>query len=321
MILDAAALHRADLRDANLQGASLVGAYLDHTRLDHADLRSANLRMARLDHAEGDGCDLRDADLSNAHLDGSMWIECRWTGARIEPADLSPWLNLRGTGTALGTNLPDLWRVTSALHSPPSLSHLEYSADGRFLAVVLAGRITLVDLATGTIRLLSTHAALFRWAPEGRRFAYRDREGRMYVGDLDSGLPPSGPLALVALAQRTSHFDWRPGDRHPLLLTSRGIETSGADGNVYRPLVPLPPVRGGRGVRSYLPRLLWSARGAIIVHHADGSLHFYRSAADPPIPIVDRNQVRMADLGPELRLLAEALDGDRVAVVVGRSMT
>nr|WP_263429868.1 hypothetical protein [Nannocystis pusilla] len=46
-------------------------------------------------------------------------------------------------------------------------------------------------------------------------------------------------------------------------------------------------------------------------------LHGEEVAPAQPTVVVDRDQVRVADLRPELRLLAEALDGDRVAVVIG----
>lgn len=313
--LDAAELHRADLSDAVLRDASLVRASLSGARLDHTDLRAANLRTAWLDGAEGDRCDFREADLRGASLRNSTWTECRWTGARIEPNDGSLWLNIKGTGTPLGVTLPGVWRLSSSANSPPSLDCLTYSADGRFLAAILGGLAYLVDPVEGVVRELGAHCTLFRWAAEGSRFAYRDREARVHVGDLRGGLTPAGPLPVELLARMVLSLDWRPGDDYPLLLTRRGVEARAAPPGEWQVLTKLPPLADFSGVQFHQARLLWSARGALIIGHFDGALHYYPSVGDPSMIINHGSgtltQVRLSPTGDFL-----ALDSSATAALV-----
>jgi len=267
--LAGADLSHADLRGADLRRASLGNAHLNAAVLDGTDLRGADARRAWFSGVEADRCDLRGADLRGAHLDGSNWSECRWDDARLDPHG-NRWLNLGGSGTALGHGLPRTWRL--AIDSGrPHMTRLAWSPDGRRLAFEMLGRAGVLDVGSGAVQFHEGPLRALGWAPDGR-LAVIDRDGAVHLGT------PDDPPARTRLPTPGPAFDlaWRPGDDALVLATWRGVEVE-QDGR-WTPIHRLAIPRDER----MPPRLHASPRGPIVVRDFAGAIHLHATLADSP---------------------------------------
>lgn len=267
--LTGADLSHADLRAAVLRRAGLSNAHLNGARLDNADLREVDARRTWLSGVEADRCDLRGADLRGAHLEDSIWTECRWDDARIDPRG-SRWLNLGGSGTALGHGLPREWRL-SIDPGAPHIARLAWSPDGRQIAFEMLGRAGVLDVGSGAVRFLGGPLRALGWAPDGR-LARIDRDGAVLLGT------PDDPRGQTRQTTPGPAFDlsWRPDDDALVLATWRGLEVE-QDGQwtlLHRLAIP----RDNR----MPPRIHTSSRGPVVVRDFAGDVHLHTTLVDPP---------------------------------------
>jgi len=210
-------LNGEDLRGVRLTGAKLDDANLSYAKLDQANFEGANLREARLHGARFNGTHLRNVDasganftlatalktnLDNARLDKailrqSVWVDCWFSGATFDEADMTAWMTRGAEG--LGGNILAA-RKNGSARVELALDDTDYGwkevvaghchADGARLTVVtLSGSIVVIDcqsrqrLAYIPNAISDAGNAKFRFARHADVAAWLNADGTVHVFD------------------------------------------------------------------------------------------------------------------------------------------
>jgi Tol biopolymer transport system component len=188
------------------------------------------------------------------------------------------------------------------LVGPYSGHGLDWSADGRYLAFLLAGGsgVGAVDVVRGSVRYFANGIADILWAPTGHRFAASSADG-ITLYDLDTGTSSVLTSDRVGIdsfgSGQYANAAWSPDGRHLAYVAANGgdLRIAGLDGTV-RTLVRANGDYGG-----YMGGLEWARPAA-------GPL--YRPAVPRSVATVSSDQ-----LVAHWTITALAADGGRVAYV------